>query len=139
MERRTGLGRVVVPDDVVAAIAARYAIATAPVAGLVRAAGPGQQLLPFRHLARGVSVSASGNTVHVVMQAAARFGVDADDLARAAAQTAEHVAAAIGGGVRVDLELRVVAVRQRGRLRWLRRPEGARRGHAADPTKEAPV
>lgn len=116
VEQVTSVGRLSVPDEVVAQVAGRHAIATAAVAGLLRpGSAPGAPLLPIDRLARGVSVLVEGSTVHLVVHAAARLGVEAEALTRAAAQTADAVAAALGGGVRVEVEIRVLAVRQRQR------------------------
>jgi hypothetical protein len=134
VERRTALGRLVVPDEVVAAVAARHAIATAPIACLVRpgAGGAAPAPLPVRHLARGVAVADGGGGVRLVIHAVARLGAQADDLRRAAAQTAEAVAASIGGDVVVDVEIRVVGVRVRRRDRSATGPRrrGPERGEA---------
>jgi uncharacterized alkaline shock family protein YloU len=117
LERTTGLGRLVLPDEVVAAVAARCAIATAAIAGLVRpGAAPGAPLLPVRHLARGVRVGERDGRLHVVVYAAARFGVRAEDLRRAAERVADSVAASIGGDAVVEAEIRVRSVRTRARL-----------------------
>jgi hypothetical protein len=133
VEQVTAIGRLAVPDDVVAQVAARHAIATAAVAGLLRpGSGPGAPLLPVDHLARGVSVTTEGDCVRVAVHAAARVGVQAQDLERAATQTADAVAAALGGGVRVEVEIRVLAVRQRRR----RIATSAFRAGAADDTTD---
>lgn len=115
MEQMTALGRLVVPDEVVAAIAGRHAIATAAIAGLVRPGGAGS-LLGVRHLARGVSVRGQGPALRLAVHAAARYGIEAGELERAAQQTANAVAASVGGGVAVEVEIRVVAVRTRRRV-----------------------
>lgn len=116
MEQVTSHGRLAVPDEVVAEVAGRHAIATAAVAGLLRpGSAPTAPLLPVDHLARGVSVSADGNRVSVVVYAAARIGIESGALARAAEQTADAVAAALGGDVRVEVEIRVLGVRPRRR------------------------
>jgi hypothetical protein len=116
MEQVTAMGRLSVPDEVVAQIAGRHAIATAAVAGLLRpGSSPGSPLLPVDRLARGVALSADGGHVRLVVYAAARLGIQADALTRAAAQTADAVAAALGGGVEVEVEIRILAVRQRRR------------------------
>lgn len=129
MEEVTAIGRLTVPDEVVAQVAGRHAIATAAVAGLLRpGSGPGAALLPVDRLARGVTVSTEGRVVRLVVYAAARVGVEALALDRAATQTADAVAAALGGGVSVEVEIRVVAVRQRRRRGGsspLRAPDGA--------------
>jgi hypothetical protein len=116
MEQVTAAGRLSVPDEVVAQIAGRHAIATAAVAGLLRpGSASSAPLLPIDHLARGVAVVAEADRVRLTVCAAARLGVSAEALGQAAAQTADAVAAALGGGVRVELEIRVLAVRQRRR------------------------
>lgn len=115
MEQATALGRLVVPDELVAAVAGRHAIATAAIAGLVRPGG-GAGVLGIRHLARGVGVSGVGPRLRLVVYAAARFGAEASELDRAAKQTADGVAASVGGNVGVEVEIRVVAVRTRRRL-----------------------
>lgn len=118
MERETAAGRLVVPDEVVAQIAGRHAIATAAVAGLLRpGSAASSPLLAIDRVGRGVTVAVDGERVRIAIHAAARLGASGEALERAARETADAVAAALGGGLRVEVEIRVLAVRQRRRRR----------------------
>jgi acyl-CoA synthetase (AMP-forming)/AMP-acid ligase II len=102
MERETAAGRLVVPDEVVAQIAGRHAIATAAVAGLLRpGSAASSPLLAIDRVGRGVTVAVDGERVRIAIHAAARLGASGEALERAARD---------GPGPRADL----AAVAQRG-------------------------
>lgn len=110
-ERTTPFGRLSISDEVIAALAARSALACPAVAGLSRPAA-GSLPLPPHRLARAATLTWSDQGLSVLLCVQVRYGTSA----RALADAAERVRIALAGVLdmnRIRVEFRVVGLRPR--------------------------